>query len=73
MSKTETNAAEQDAAESPKGDVKKGKTVKVRVLLDCAYGKCNKVVELATDVAKQAEKDGMVDTNADAIAAAQAE
>lgn len=73
MSKTEIKATEQDAEESPKGNVKNGKTVKARVLLDCAYGKCNTVVELATDVAKQAEKDGMVDTNANAIAAAQAE
>ena len=73
MSKTENKVAEQDASESSKGDVKKGMTVKARVLLDCAYGKCNTVVDLAADVAKQAEKDGMVDTNADAIAAAQPE
>ncbi len=73
MSKTEIKAAEQEDAEAPKVDANKVKTVKARVLLDCAHGKCNTVVELKTDVAKQAEKDGQVDTSAAAIAAAQAE
>lgn len=72
MSKTESKAANKEATEEPKGDAKQGKTVKARVLLDCAYGKCNTVVELPDYVAKKAEKDGQVDTSVDAIAAAQA-
>lgn len=57
----------------PKTDEKaKGKTVKVRVLLDCEHGPCNTVAELAPALAKQAEKDGLVDTSAEAVAAAEA-
>ena len=57
----------------PKADEKaKGKTVKVRVLLDCEHGACNTVAELAPALAKQAENDGLVDTSAEAVAAAEA-
>lgn len=57
----------------PKADEKaKVKTVKARVLLDCEHGACNTVAELAPGVAKQAEKDGLVDTSAEAVAAAEA-
>lgn len=57
----------------PKADEKaKGKTVKVRVLLDCEHGACNTVAELTPALAKQAEKDGLVDTSAEAVAAAEA-
>ncbi len=57
----------------PKADEKaKVKTVKVRVLLDCEHGACNTVAELAPALAKQAEKDGLVDTSAEAVAAAEA-
>jgi hypothetical protein len=46
----------------------KSKVVKVRVLTECAHGQANDVVELAPDVAKQAEKDGLVDTDKTAVA-----
>jgi len=40
-------------------------TVKVRVLLDCAHGKCNDVVEL--DAALAASLVGQVDTDPAAV------
>lgn len=46
----------------------KAKTVKARVLMACAHGKPNDVAELLADVAKQAEKDGLVDTDKAAVA-----
>lgn len=77
----EQKAAEAEAEAAAKAEAQaeadakksKGKTVKVRVLLDCAHGKCNTVAELSPEVAKQAEKEGLVDTDAKAVAAAEAE
>lgn len=43
------------------------KTVKARVLATCDYGNANDLVELTTDVAKQAERDGLVDTDKAAV------
>lgn len=51
----------------------KAKTVKARLLLDCNLGKCNTVLEMTVEAAKQAELNGLVDTNPSAVAAAQAE
>jgi hypothetical protein len=55
--------------EPPLAPAPKVKTVKVRVLTDCAHGKCDTVAELPADVAKQAEEGGLVDTNKAAVAA----
>jgi hypothetical protein len=46
----------------------KTKTVKARVLVSCLHGEPNEVAELPADVAKQAEKDGLVDTDKAAVA-----
>lgn len=46
---------------------KVGKPVKVRVLATCDYGNANDVVELSPDVAKQAERDGLVDADKTAV------
>ncbi len=53
-------------AETPPAAAKT-KAVKVRVLTECAYGLANDVTELPLDVAKQAEKDGLVDTDKAAV------
>ena len=45
----------------------KAKTVKARVLIACAHGQPNDVAELPAEVAKQAEKDGLVDTDKAAV------
>lgn len=52
----------------PAAAVKKARTVKARVLMGCAYGEPNDVVELDEPTAKQAEKDGLVDTEKAAVA-----
>lgn len=46
----------------------KARAVKVRVLVACQHGQPNDVAELPADVAKQAEKDGLVDTDKGAVA-----
>ena len=45
-------------------------TVPVRVLVDCAHGRCNQVVELPAEVARAAVADGLVDMDEAAVAAA---
>lgn len=44
------------------------RNVKARVLAFCAHGKPNDLVELPLSVAKQAEKDGLIDTDKAAVA-----
>lgn len=56
------------AAAPPSPSAAKTKTVKVRVLTACQHGQPNDVAELPADVAKQAEKDGLVDTDKAAVA-----
>lgn len=51
-----------------KPTAQEGKKIKVRVLLDCEYGKCNDVAELTAAQAKRAEEDGLVDSNPKAVA-----
>lgn len=46
----------------------RARAVKVRVLVACQHGQPNDVAELPADVAKQAEKDGLVDTDKSAVA-----
>lgn len=48
--------------------VKTGKKTKVRVLQDCLFGKCNEVVELFERDVRNAEEDGLVDSNPKAVA-----
>lgn len=56
-------------ADSAPAPTKKGaKAVRGRVLSDCALGKVNAVVELPADIARQHEKEGVLDTNAAAVA-----
>lgn len=55
-------------AEETKAD--KG-PVKARVLTDCQYGKPDDVVTLTAKEAKEAESQGFVDSNADAVAYAE--
>ncbi|PZO17641.1 MAG: hypothetical protein DCF26_09440 [Burkholderiales bacterium] len=43
------------------------KSVKARVLATCDLGVVNDVVELPADLAKQAERDGLVDTDKAAV------
>lgn len=44
------------------------KTIKARVLYQCAYGKPDDVVELPPAEAKQAAEAGLVDPHPDAVA-----
>lgn len=44
------------------------KKVDARVLVDCEHGKPNAVVSLDADVAKAAEKAGVIDTAKEAVA-----
>lgn len=46
---------------------KKERTLKARVLVDGAHGKANDLVELPEGAAKQAEKEGQVDTDKAAV------
>lgn len=46
----------------------KVKTVKGRVLIDCAYGRANDVIDLPATSVKDAEASGQVDTNKEAVA-----
>ena len=46
----------------------KAKPLKVRLLVDCEFGKANDVVTLAAAEAKEAEKQGLADSNKDAVA-----
>ncbi len=46
----------------------KGKSVKVRLLVGCEYGQANDVVSLSAADAKEAEKQGLADTNKEAVA-----
>lgn len=46
----------------------KVKTVKVRVLQDCAHGKCNDVAEVPAGDLKQLKADGVVDDDKAAVA-----
>lgn len=55
-------------ADAPPAPPVKAKTVKARVLTQCSHGAPNDVAELPADVAKQAEKDGLVDTDKAAVA-----
>lgn len=46
----------------------KTKEVRVRLLVTCAYGKCNDVVSLSAAEANQAEADGVADSHKEAVA-----
>ena len=45
------------------------KSVEVRVLSDCHYGKCNEVVSIPEKEVKNAEANGLVDSDAAAVKA----
>ncbi len=45
--------------------------VRVRLLVDCAYGKCNAVVSIPSDELVIAKEHGLADDNPDAIAYAE--
>jgi hypothetical protein len=49
----------------------KAKHAKARVLLDCAYGKCNDVVELDAAQVAEGVASGALDDNAAAVAIAE--
>lgn len=63
-----TNGMAELAAAPLAPSTAKTKTVKARVLTACQHGQPNDVAELPADVAKQAEKDGLVDTEKAAVA-----
>ena len=44
------------------------KTVKVRVLTVCSYGVANDLAEIPSDLLKQSERDGLVDSDKAAVA-----
>ena len=46
-------------------------TVKARVLTNCAYGRCNEVVELTEAEAAQGTAVGFIDCHPDAVAYAE--
>lgn len=53
-------------AEAPIAVVK-AKIVKARVLVACSYGQPNDLAEIPADLAKQAEKEGLLDTDKAAV------
>lgn len=55
-------------AEEPPAAVKKGKTIKARVLVGCGYGQPDDLVDIEEAEAKASEKQGLVDTNKAAVA-----
>lgn len=55
-------------AEPPLAPAAKVKTVKARVLTTCAHGEPNDLAEVPADLAKQAEKEGLIDTDKAAVA-----
>lgn len=57
-------AEEPIAGKGPAAD----KKVKARVTVDCYLGKCNDLVHISSAEAKQAEADGVADTNKAAVA-----
>lgn len=50
--------------------VKKPSTIKARVLIDCALGACNSIIDIDQAKAKAVENEGLIDTNPAAVAAA---
>lgn len=48
------------------------KKVKARVLVDCAFGKPNDVAEVEDGQVRQAEAEGLIDTEKSAVSFAQA-
>ena len=66
LAKADESSQPPKSAMPPKAD-KPTKAVKVRVLVDCAHGRANDVVELAVMAVKAAEADGLVDSSAAAV------
>lgn len=55
-------------AEPPLAGKKPSKTVKARVLVNCAYGEPNDLADIDADEAKAAESHGWIDTSKAAVA-----
>jgi len=68
-------AKEKDVPETskdqPPESASKSKQIKVRLLVDSIHGKCNQVVALDINVAKGAEKQGLADSDKNAVAYAE--
>ncbi len=56
--------AVQATATTPKSE----RTIKARVLVECEHGRPNDLIELPSQLAKAAEKAGLVDTDKAAVA-----
>lgn len=56
------------ASPSPAAPAPSQKKVTARVLRGCQFGACDDVVELPADVAKEAERQGLIDTGKEAVA-----
>jgi len=54
--------------ENTKPEAKAAKTVKARVLVGCAYGQPDDVAEIDADHAKDAQAQGLIDTDKAAVA-----
>lgn len=59
-------------ADAPPAAPRAERSLKARVLVACQHGQPNDVVELATSIAKTAEKEGLLDTDKAAVAFAAA-
>lgn len=74
QAEVDQHEADQKAAEAAAANAAKAnKKVEARVLVDCAHGRAGEPVALDPDVAKTAEREGLVDTNAAAVKYAKAE
>ena len=58
----------QPAVQAPSATSQRERTVKARVLVECEHGRPNDLIELPSQVAKAAEKIGLVDTDKAAVA-----
>lgn len=63
----ETEAGHPEDSEAEGGQADLGLGTKVRVLLDCHYGRADDVVELPAAVLKAAKAAGMVDDHPEAV------
>ncbi len=58
----------QPVVQAPSTPAQRERTVKARVLVECEHGRPNDLIELPSQLAKAAEKIGLVDTDKAAVA-----
>jgi len=66
----EVSQQEPETTPDPEQETEETKTVEVRVLVDCAFGKCGKFAEIPEEQLAAAKANGMVDDHPAAVKAA---